>query len=43
MQQASVAIMLVAGEREARLLAAHPHRKPDQTPPTLTASVHAGW
>ena len=40
----SVAIMLVAGEREARLLAAHPHRKPDETPPTLTATLKGpGW
>ena len=40
----SVAIMLVAGEREARLLAAHPHRKSDEAPPTLTATfMGPGW
>ena len=40
----SVAIMLVAGEHEARLLAVHPHRKPDEDPPTLTATLKgAGW
>ena len=40
----SVAIMLVAGEREARLLAAHPHRQSDEAPPTLTATLRGpGW
>lgn len=40
----SVAIMLVAGEREARLLAAHPHRQDDEPPPTLTATLKGpGW
>ena len=40
----SVAIMLMAGEREARLLAAHPHRQSDEAPPTLTATLKGpGW
>ncbi len=40
----SVAMMLVAGEREARLLAAHPHRQSDEAPPTLTATLRGpGW
>ena len=40
----SVAIMLVAGEREARLLAVHPHRQPDDAAPTLTATLKGpGW
>ena len=40
----SVTIMLVAGEREARLLAAHPHRQPDEAPPTLSATLGGpGW
>lgn len=40
----SVAIMLVAGEREARLLAAHPHRQENEAPPTLTATLGGpGW
>lgn len=40
----SVAIMLVAGEAEARLLAAHPHRQDDEDPPTLTATLRGpGW
>lgn len=41
---ASVAIMLVAGEREARLIAVHPHRQPDEAAPTLTATLKGpGW
>ena len=41
---ASIAIMLVAGEGEARLVAAHPHRQPDEAPPTLTATLKGpGW
>lgn len=40
----SVAIMLLAGEREARVLAAHPHRQSDEEPPTLTATLRGpGW
>ena len=40
----SVAIMLVAGEREARLIAVHPHRQPDEAAPTLTATLKGpGW
>lgn len=41
---ASVAILLVAGEREARLIAVHPHRQPDEAAPTLTATLKGpGW
>ncbi|MCY3809222.1 MAG: hypothetical protein OXG58_07355 [Gemmatimonadetes bacterium] len=40
----SVAIMLVAGEREAFLLAAHAHRQSDEDPPTLAAALRGpGW
>ena len=40
----SVAIMLLAGEREAHLLAAHPHRQSDEDAPTLTATLRGpGW
>lgn len=40
----SVAIMLVAGEREARLLAAHPHRKASEPAPTIAATLKgSGW
>ena len=40
----SVAVMLLAGEREALLLAAHPHRQPDEDPPTLVATLRGpGW
>ena len=40
----SVAIMLVAGEREARLIAVHPHRQPREAAPTLTATLKGpGW
>jgi len=41
---ASVAILLVAGEREARLIAVHPHRQPGEAAPTLTATLKGqGW
>jgi len=41
---ASVAIMLVAGERVASLIAVHPHRQPDEAAPTLTATLRGpGW
>ncbi len=40
----AVAIMLVAGEREARLLATHPHRQANEPPPTLAATLEGpGW
>ena len=40
----SLAIMLVAGEREARLIAVHPHRQPDEAAPTVTATLRSpGW
>ena len=40
----SLAIMLVAGEREARLIAVHPHRRPDEAAPTVAATLRGpGW
>ncbi|MCE2397507.1 MAG: hypothetical protein J4F34_00480 [Gemmatimonadetes bacterium] len=40
----SVAIMLEGGKREARLLAAHPHRDPNEPAPTVTVTLRGpGW
>lgn len=40
----SVAILLVAGEREARLLAVHPHRPPGAAGPQVAATLAGpGW
>ena len=40
----SVAVLLVAGEREARMLAAHPHRDHAAAAPAITATLKGpGW
>ncbi|MDE2763441.1 MAG: hypothetical protein OXQ94_11755 [Gemmatimonadota bacterium] len=40
----SIAMILVAGERQAHLLAGHPHRTVLEPPPTVTATlVGPGW
>lgn len=40
----SVAILLVAGESEARLLATHPHRRGGAAPPRIAATLEGpGW
>lgn len=40
----ALAVLLHAGEREARMLAVHPHRKSDQAPPRITATLEGpGW
>lgn len=40
----ALAALLVAGEREARMLAVHPHRTPDQAPPLVAAMLRGpGW
>lgn len=40
----SVAVMLVAGEREARLIAVHPHRQWGEAAPTVMATLRGpGW
>ena len=41
---ASVAIMLLAGEREARLIAVHPHRQLAEAAPAVAATLRGpGW
>lgn len=40
----ALAALLVAGEREARMLAVHPHRTPEQAPPLVAAMLRGpGW
>ena len=40
----ALAILLVAGESEARMLAVHPHREPGEDRPEITASLEgSGW
>lgn len=40
----ALAVVLVAGEREARMLVANPHRQPDDAAPEITASLEGpGW
>ena len=40
----ALAVLLVAGESEARLLAVHPHRQPGDAAPEITASLEGpGW
>lgn len=41
---AALAVLLVAGEREARMLAIHPHRGPGRAPPQVSAVLRGpGW
>ena len=40
----ALAVLLVVGENEARMLAVHPHREPGDDPPEITASLDGpGW
>ena len=40
----ALAVLLVAGESEARMLAVHPHRQPGDAAPEITASLEGpGW